>query len=272
MLVINYSHSIVKVLAYVALLVCFSALADGEIRFPLKPAEGKFVVDEANLLSAISANELGPKLSEVLRETAIPIIFVSIQSQKAYGAENMPIETYARLLYDQWGIGHERITVEGRGVGRSVDIPWNKGILFLVAVDDRKARIELGGGFLQQKNTTCRSIMSDHIIPFFRRGDYQGGILNGIQALSQMAKGETVEPPPRPWWHYGLMVLLVVLAIFTIVSLIRRGSSGWAWMFWAAVFAIMVWLFFFFLDPDDGFDGGSYGGGSSGGGGASGSW
>ena len=67
------------------------------------------------------------------------------------------------------------------------------------------------------------------------------------------------------------MVLLVVLAIFTIVSLIRRGSSGWAWVFWAAVFAIMVWLFFFFL-TNDGFEGGSCGGGSSGGGGASGSW
>ena len=92
-----------------------------------------------------------------------------------------------------------------------------------------------------------------------------------MQALSQMAKVETVEPPPRPIWHYGLMVLIEALAIFTIVSLIRRGSSGWAWVFWAAVFAIMVWLFFFFLTPDDGF-GGSCGGGSSGGGGASGSW
>ena len=260
-----------RFLLYVSLIVGFYTFADAEIQFPLKLAEGKFLVDEANLLSVSSVNELEPKLNELLKKTAIPIIFVSIQNQKAYGAGNMPIETYARRLYDHWGIGHERITVEGRGVGRTVDIPWNKGILLLVAVDDRKARIELGGGFLQHKNATCRSIMSDHIIPFFRKGDYQGGILTGIQALSQMAKGETVEPPPRPWWHYGLMVLLVVLAIFTIVSLIRRGSSGWAWVFWAAVFAIMVWLFFFLLTPDNGF-GGSCGGGSSGGGGASGSW
>lgn len=256
---------------YVLLIVGFYTYADAEIQFPLKPAEGKFVVDEVNLLSDSSVNELEPKLNELLQKTAIPIIFVSIQSLKAYGADSMSIERYASLLYDHWGIGHARITVEGRGVGRSVDIPWNKGILLLVAVDDRKARIELGGGFLQQKNTICSSIMSDHLIPFFRRGDFQGGILSGIQALSQMAKGETVEPPPRPWWHYGLMVLLVGLAIFTIVSLIRRGSSGWAWVFWAAVFAIMVWLFFFLLTPGDGF-GGSCGGGSSGGGGASGSW
>ena len=260
-----------RFLLYVSLIVGFYTFADAEIQFPLKPAEGKFLVDEANLLSVSSANELEPKLNELLKKTAIPIIFVSIHNQKAYGADSMSIERYASLLYDHWGIGHERITVEGRGVGRSVDIPWNKGILLLVAVDDRKARIELGGGFLQHKNATCRSIMSDHIIPFFRKGDYQGGILTGIHALSQMAEGETVEPPPRPWWHYGLMVLLVVLAIFTIVSLIRRGSSGWAWVFWAAVFAIIIWLFFSSLN-NPGFGGGSCGGGSSGGGGASGSW
>jgi uncharacterized protein len=260
-----------RFLLYVSLIVGFCTFADAEIQFPLKPVEGKFFVDEVNLLSVSSANELEARLAVVLKEKAIPIIFVSIQSLKTYGAGSMSIERYARRLYDHWGIGHERITVEGRGIGRSVDIPWNKGILFLVAVDDRKARIELGGGFLQHKNATCRSIMSDHIIPFFRKGDYQEGILNGIQALSQMAKGETVEPPPRPIWHYGLMVLLVVLAIFTIVSLIRRGSSGWAWVFWAAVFAIIIWLFFS-STPGDGFDGGSYGGGCSGGGGSSGSW
>ena len=133
-----------RFLLYVSLIVGFYTFADAEIQFPLKPAEGKFLVDEANLLSVSSVNELEPKLNELLKKTAIPIIFVSIQNQKAYGAGNMPIETYARRLYDHWGIGHERITVEGRGVGRTVDIPWNKGILLLVAVDDRKARIELG--------------------------------------------------------------------------------------------------------------------------------
>jgi uncharacterized protein len=260
-----------RFLLYFISLIGFYTFADAEIKFPLKPAEGKFVVDEVNLLSVGSANELEASLTLVLKEAAIPIIFVSIRSLKAYGAGGMSIERYAGLLYDYWGIGHDRITVEGRGIGRSVDIPWNKGILLLVAVDDRKARIELGGGFLQHKNATCRLIMSDHIIPFFRKGDYQGGILNGIQALSQMAKGETVDPPPRPIWHYGLMVLLVALAIFTIVSLIRRGSSGWAWVFWAAVFAIIIWLFFS-STSGDGFDGGSFGGGCSGGGGASGSW
>ena len=143
----------------------------------------------------------------------------------------------------------------------------------MVSVKDRK-RIELGAGFGLDKDAICQSIMSEHIIPFFKAGDYEGGILTGIRALSQMAKGETVEPPPRPWWHYGAVVLVVILVIFTIVSLVRRGSSGWAWLFWAAVFSLIIYLLIEFLTSTDGdgFSGGSYGGGFSGGGGASGSW
>ena len=132
---------------FVALLIGFCSFSNAEVRFPLKPAEGKFIVDQASLLSASSITQLETQLTKLLSEMAIPIIFVSIQSQQDFGAGGMSIETYARILYDEWGIGHKRITVKGRGVGRSAEIPWNKGILLLVAVNDRKARIELGAGF-----------------------------------------------------------------------------------------------------------------------------
>ncbi len=86
-------------------------------------------------------SELEVRLTEVLKEIAIRIIVVGIGSQRDHGAGSMSIETYARILYDEWGIGHQRVTIRGAGVGRSEDIDWNKGILLLVAVDDRKARI-----------------------------------------------------------------------------------------------------------------------------------
>tara|TARA_B100002019_G_scaffold291578_1_gene312142 strand:- start:477 stop:1346 length:870 start_codon:yes stop_codon:yes gene_type:complete len=269
-----YIELLKKLHVCLASIIVFSSIANAEIRFPKKPVEGKFVVDQANLLSTTSITQLESGLAELLKEMAIPIIFLSIHSQQDFGAGGMSIETYARILYDEWGIGHKRITVKGRGAGRSAEIPWNKGILLLVSVKDRKARIELGAGFGLDKDAICQSIMSEHIIPFFKAGDYEGGILTGIRALSQMAKGETVEPPPRPWWHYGAVVLVVILAVFTIVSLVRRGSSGWAWLFWAAVFSLIIYLLIEFLTSTDGdgFSGGSCGGGFSGGGGASGSW
>jgi uncharacterized protein len=61
------------------------------------------------------------------------------------------------------------------------------------------------------------------------------------------------------------------------VSLVRRGSGGWAWLFWGAAFAILGYLLYSFLRSSargggGGFGGGSFGGGFSGGGGAPGSW
>ena len=67
------------------------------------------------------------------------------------------------------------------------------------------------------------------------------------------------------------------LVIFTVFSLIRRGSSGWAWLFWGIIFGIVGMMLYHVLTSSarggsGGFSGGSFGGGFSGGGGASGSW
>ena len=111
----------------------------------------------------------------------------------------------------------------------------------------------------------------------FKREAFNQGILRGVGALDQMARGLSLPTRPRPWWHFALAIGLPVLALFTAISLIRCGASGWAWLFWAAVFAMLGMLLFEMLRPrrrgfGGGFGGGSFGGGSSGGGGASGSW
>ena len=64
------------------------------------------------------------------------------------------------------------------------------------------------------------------------------------------------------------------LAIFTVVSLSRRRASGWAWLMWAGIFAVVGTMLYRSLRSrgSGGFGGGAFGGGFSGGGGASGSW
>jgi uncharacterized protein len=118
--------------------------------------------------------------------------------------------------------------------------------------------------------------MDEQIITRFKAGDFSGGILAGVRALDAMARGKELPRVPRPWWHYALIVAFLGLAIFTVISLVRRGSSGWAWLVWAAVFGLLGYLLVSFLRSSSrsggGFGGGSFGGGFSGGGGATGSW
>ena len=117
--------------------------------------------------------------------------------------------------------------------------------------------------------------MDEHIIFHFKQGRFAEGIVAGVEALDQMGRKLKLPTRPRPWWHYALVVGCIGLAIFTIVSLIRRGASGWAWIFWGVVFAFVGTILYQLVTSrgsGGGFSGGSFGGGSSGGGGATGSW
>lgn len=235
-----------------------------------RPGDREFVVDKANLLPPAARQEIQAISDRLLTDKAIPLIVVTIPSLADHGPRNLRIETFATLLFNQWGIGYEKL--EGSS--------WNYGILLLVARNDRKARIELGADWERSHDRTAQRIMDGTILPQFRRDDYAAGILAGVRELDRMARAETGSPsnveirpasdsaggggvgnvPPapqleaiphfnpsysvpratsQPGWYLPAMLVLIGLAIFTGVSLFRQGSSGWAWAFWAGLFTIL---------------------------------
>ncbi len=234
-----------------------------------RPGPREFVRDLAGIIDSAAEEKLRGACDKLLTEKAIPIIIVTIESMAKHGGQGMGIETFARVLFDQWGIGHAEL--KGRGSGKAIS--WNHGILLLVSKGDRKARIELGADWGREKDQLCKQIMDQRIVSKFKQGDYGGGIAAGVEALDAMAREKELPTVPRPWWHYALVVAAIGLAIFTVVSLIRRRASGWAWLFWGAAFALVGYMLYSMMRSSaGGFGGGSYGGGFSGGGGASGSW
>ena len=230
------------------------------------PGDREFIRDLAGLLDPGAQERIRKVCDSLLTDKATPIIVITIESMAKYGGEGMRIETFATLLFDQWGIGHATLGKQ----------EWDTGILLLVSRDDRKARIELGGGWGRREDALCRQIMDQQIIFYFKQGQFSGGIVAGVEALDKMGRKLELPTRSRPWWHYALVVVFIGLAVFTIVSLIRNGSSGWAWVFWGVVFAIVGTILYQMMtsrsNDGNGFGGGSFGGGSSGGGGATGSW
>ncbi len=232
-----------------------------------RPGERQFVLDQAELISAADEQQIKQIADKLLTDKAAPIIVVTIESMAKHGGAGLRIETFARLLFDQWGIGPEKVS------GQS----WNYGILLLVSRDDRRARIELGAGWRHDKDQVAQTIMNDQIVPRFKTGDFSGGITQGVVGLDKMARD--LKLPSKPLSYSDVLIPLAVvgLLIFTVVSLIRRGSSGWAWVMWSVVFGIIGMILYQMATSSrshrsGGFSGGSFGGGFSGGGGASGSW
>ncbi|MGE5610281.1 MAG: TPM domain-containing protein [Bacillota bacterium] len=230
------------------------------------PGPREFILDQAKIIASQDQARIRSLCDRLLTDKATPIVVVTIDRMASYGGDGLRIETFATLLFDQWQVGQAKLNGQD----------WNTGILLVVSQLDRKARIELGAGWGREKDAICQRIMDEQIIPRFKAGDYSGGIVAGVEALEKMARGLQLPSSPRPASHNWLMVGAVALGIFTIVSLIRRGSGGWAWLFWGAVFAIIGTLLYQMLtsrhSSSGGFSGGSFGGGFSGGGGASGSW
>ena len=270
----NHIHRAMAVSLALGLLAPVLALAQsGQVSLQLSPpAEREFVLDHAGLLSADEEQAIREIADGLLTETAVPLIVVTIDRKADHGGGNLTIETFARMLYDQWGIGHDEI--DGR--------PWNRGILLVVSRGDREARIELGGGFGRRFDNEAQQIMDGQIIPHFRRDDYAAGIMAGARGLDRMARDEGVSwmataRAQGEWWHGLIVIGLIGLLAFTAISLHRSGRHGWAAVMWIGVATI---LFMVLRNAarsrgrggGGGFGGGGFGGGRSGGGGASGRW
>ena len=225
------------------------------VSFPEKPPGEHFYVDQAVLLTGEDAAAIDKTAASLLSEEKIPILVVTIPSLISFQATGHTVDSYAAALFDEWGIGSQE---------------RNYGVLLLVSVGDRKARIELGKAWGGKHDADAKYIMDAIIVPAFKRGDFSSGISEGVNALDQMARGLALPKPKSPWWVLPAMIFGTLLVIMVIISLFKSGRSGWAW---ALIIGIGAAIFFILRVAEAvGDSGDSFGGGSSGGGGASGSW
>ena len=254
----------------VALVSVLASWVQAQERFHVEldpPGDREFVKDSANMLEPADDAAIRTLCDKLLTEHATPILAVTIESMQAHGGDNLRIETFARLLFDQWKIGHAELN----------GAEWNTGILLLVSKGDRKARIELGAGWQGKKNAETKTIMDTLIVPRFKEGEFSAGIRAGVEALDQVARGKPLPQAPRSKRSVIWTVVLAGIGIFTLVSMFRSGNKGLAWLAWGIVFGLIGTVIYTVLTHQSGssgggFSGGSFGGGGGGGGGATGSW
>jgi uncharacterized protein len=223
------------------------------ITFPEKPPSTDYFVDKAFLLKPETEKIINETAGALLSQESIPLFVVTIKSLSAQEASGQGIEGYAQKLFDHWGIGYEK---------------RNYGMLLLVSVGDRKARIELGKDWAHDYDSQANDVMQSLIVPAFKRGDYSTGISDGVRGMDAMARGLQLPKPTAPWWFWPAVIIGGIGLVMLIINLFRTGRSGWAW---ALIIGIGMLLFFILRNMPSGSSGG-FGGGSSGGGGATGSW
>ncbi len=275
-----------------------SVTAASAAGLPEIPTDKKFIQDYAGVIPEPIRKQIGEIQRTAFETNDTPIIVVTVRSMADYGYSGSTIEIFARDLFNKWQIGKRR-----------PDKTFiNRGILLLVSMGDRQARIELGADWGRDWDGQSTYIMDNEIVPEFKQGRFAEGILNGAVALGAMAgAGPEAEPPsqvvnqaqqlveqvtgpgeittsPLPKYIiFGMSALglVLILAGFLFPAqrkvLLIAGVSLilLVWFFWiVAVVAAM-----FLKSRGGGKAGGGYSsgggfstGGFSGGGGASGRW
>lgn len=247
------------VLALIAAFVFWTAAAAAPT-FP--PLTGR-VVDGANILSAQTRASLDAKLEALESKTSRQLVVVTVPTLQGY-----EIEDYGYQLGRVWGIGEK---------GR------DNGVLLIVAPNERRVRIEVGYG-LEGVLTDALSnvILQTRVLPRFRAGDFEGGVVAGVDALIEQlslpddqAKARvaaSAQPQARPNGSVPIVVL-VLLGLWVVLGLFGTitGGPGHRMDLWMLPLLLLMSAS---SHGRGGRRGGGFsgGGGSFGGGGSSGGW
>jgi uncharacterized protein len=244
------------------LMACASPAAASAPETPASPRD--YVTDLADVVSPEIQARLNAYLQELEQKTTAQVLVLTIQS-----LEGRSIEEFAFAVKEQWKLGQK---------GK------DNGVLIVVAVQDRKYRLEIGYGLESiLPDSQVGTIGREYLVPYFKKGDYGAGIYAATVAVANViAANESVQITGLPALRqtrstgkpfgafqkiiFGIIILVAVILFIThpqqclllmLASSIGGGrGGGWS-------------------GGDSGFGGGSFGGGgggSGGGGGASGSW
>ncbi len=243
---------------------CASVVSASTPQPPDTPRD--YVVDLAGVIRSDAKNELNSYLQTLEQKTAAQVLVLTVQT-----LDNQSIEEFAFNTKEKWRLGQK---------GK------DNGVLIVVAVSDRKYRIEVGYGLEGVlPDSMVGSIGREYFVPYFKTGDYSTGIYAGTVAVintiaaregvsitngseSAQPRGVSARKPMSAFSKIISIVFGVILLVlcvtnpgkcFLLLLLFSRGGGRGGWSGGGGGFG----------------GGGSFGGGgggSGGGGGASGGW
>lgn len=225
------------------------------------PRPAGFVTDLANVLPPATEARITALAEELKATTGAEIAVVTVET-------TAPLDdfTYGMQIADAWKPGRKR---------------EDTGIVFLVAVKDRKVRMLVGYGLEGiLPDGLVGEILDTDVLPSFRAGRVDDGVFRGVEAVAARIAADRgvilTGVAPRParrsappvTWQVVLLVVVLIVVFVALGSLAPppgrgrrfRHGGGFPYGGWGGGFG----------GGGGGF--GGFGGGGFGGGGAGRSW
>lgn len=158
-----------------------------------------YVSNPDGILSASTVQQMNVLLDSLESTTRTEVAVVAVQS---IGNEN--IEMFATELFKKWGVGKAK---------------EDNGLLMLLVMDQRALRFETGYG-VEGLLTDALSlrIQEQTMFPHFKSGDYNTGMLAGVQRVVSVLRQENFVEVVKPV-QWGV-ILPIVGAIYLLIIIL----------------------------------------------------
>lgn len=169
------------------------------------PQLAAHVTDTVGLLSVDRREAIEARLVALEREKGAQVAVLLVASTQPEA-----IEEYALRVAEATRLGRQGV---------------DDGVLFVVARDDRRMRIEVGRGLEGAiPDAIAKRIIADVVTPYFKAGDFPRGIEAGVDAIAARVAGEPLpEPVVRGQGADGAMGLEELLVVGMIVTIVLGG-------------------------------------------------
>ena len=173
------------------------------------------VNDFAGILSPQERDSMEQLLRDLEHKTAAQVAVVTLES-----LEGGQIDDFTHKLFNRWGVGQK---------GK------DNGVMLLVALRDRKARIEVGYGLEPVlPDVLCGRILNEALFPAFRQNRHAEGLVRAVRRIAGIV--ERGEPAPKlppgsagsagealPW--YAAVFITLFLSLFVALGSFFAGAG-----------------------------------------------
>lgn len=179
---------------YLLTLICLwvvSSLAAEEL-----PLTGR-VMDRADIISRVVEARIAQQLEAHETETSNQVVVLTLNSLDGYAVEERSL-----MLARHWQLGQQ---------------DKDNGVLFLVSMQERKTRIEVGYGLEGAlPDAIAANIIRSTVQPNFRAGNFDAGVELAVNDIIAAIKGEYEAEPANESDNVSKFVLLLIF--FLIIT------------------------------------------------------
>jgi uncharacterized protein len=183
----------------------------------IPPKPDRYFNDYAGVVSKEAAHRFNERLAQFERDTSnqvVVAVFPKMQSDS-------DVADYTQRVAQAWGVGQKE---------------RRNGVVLFVFTGDRQMFIQVGYGLEGAlPDITAFDITEYHIKPYFRVGDYEGGLATGIDLICKAILGEykgsgkTVTEQPGNVRAPSLLFFVIFVIVLIVISRVMRRLGGYGY-------------------------------------------